>query len=271
MKNIEEIIEMMKKNNPDIKMNYAFKRSLKNKLEVQSYAKLKNTKNKKINIAKSGLFSFKKDWKNIFEKPNFNFIKLLSPVFIWAFAVFWFMNFYWTDLFISEKWNNFNYEVEKIEEATNNKSPIIPFHKGDEQDNSDFKEIKKTENIIIEKKVIQKIVPALEMKKIIPETIIEETESQKKIIIQEKEDFSTNTELLEILWNEEIEENIIDDDILNSVESDFSNDIEDSIIINYDFEDFCNSKEWIIKDNICEYWEVKCNKLDFENNKCDKK
>jgi len=58
MKNIEEL---MKKNNPDIKMDYAFKRSLKNKLEVQSYAKLKNTKNKKINIAKSGLFSFKKD------------------------------------------------------------------------------------------------------------------------------------------------------------------------------------------------------------------
>jgi len=52
MKNIEEIIEMMKKVNPDIKMDYNFKKSLKNKLEVVNYAKIKNTKNKKINIAK---------------------------------------------------------------------------------------------------------------------------------------------------------------------------------------------------------------------------
>jgi hypothetical protein len=53
MKNIEEIIEMMKNINPDIKMDDNFKQSLKNKLEVTSYAKLKNTKNKKVNIAKS--------------------------------------------------------------------------------------------------------------------------------------------------------------------------------------------------------------------------
>ena len=117
MKNIEEIIEMMKKINPDIKMDDNFKKSLKNKLEVVNYAKIKNTKNKKINIAKKWFFSLKKDWKSIFEKPSFNFFKILSPIFVWAFAVFWFFNFYGQDLFILEKWWNFNYEVEKIEEV----------------------------------------------------------------------------------------------------------------------------------------------------------
>jgi archaellum component FlaF (FlaF/FlaG flagellin family) len=82
MKNTEEILHKMQEVNPDVKMDYNFKKSLKNKLEVTSYAKIKNTKNKKVNIAKNGFFSFKKTNSNIFEKPKINFLKIISPIFI---------------------------------------------------------------------------------------------------------------------------------------------------------------------------------------------
>jgi hypothetical protein len=50
---IKKVLLDMEKTNPEIKLDFNFKKSLKNKLEVQSYAKLNNTKNKKVNIAKS--------------------------------------------------------------------------------------------------------------------------------------------------------------------------------------------------------------------------
>lgn len=280
MKNIEEL---MKKNNPDIKMDYAFKRSLKNKLEVQSYAKLKNTKNKKINIAKSGLFSFKKDWKNIFEKPNFNFIKLLSPVFIWAFAVFWFLNFYWTDLFISEKWNNFNYEVEKIgEESLKNslsKEAFSPLKEVEEkirpvsETKIWIKETglveRKVENKIKEKTIIQRKVPVPIIKKLSPRTGTDKFIKENSIVNTEE---ATNTEIIDLLWDTENIDNLEEVDFANPESMwDFSleNDLAENIPEIDFFIKFCEDKKWIIKDNICEYWEVKCNKLDFENNKCN--
>ena len=79
---IRKLLLTMQENNPDIMIDSDFKRALKNKLEIQNYAKLKNTQNKKINIAEKGKLSFKKDAKSIFEKPKFNFFKLLAPVFV---------------------------------------------------------------------------------------------------------------------------------------------------------------------------------------------
>ncbi|MDQ7008954.1 MAG: hypothetical protein Q9M94_01535 [Candidatus Gracilibacteria bacterium] len=66
-------------NNVDFSVidNKEFNKKLKNKVEILSYTKLKNTKNKKINIAKKGFFSFEKDGKNIFEVPEFNSKKLI--------------------------------------------------------------------------------------------------------------------------------------------------------------------------------------------------
>ncbi|MDQ7023426.1 MAG: hypothetical protein Q9M97_08040 [Candidatus Gracilibacteria bacterium] len=51
-------------NNVDFSVidNKEFNKKLKNKVEILTYTKLKNTKNKKINIAKKGFFSFEKDW-----------------------------------------------------------------------------------------------------------------------------------------------------------------------------------------------------------------
>ena len=207
MKKIEEIIEIMKSINPDIKMDENFKKSLKNKLEVTSYAKLKNTKNKKVNIAKSWFFSLKKTNKNIFEKPKINFLKILSPLFVWAFTVFWFFNFYWNNLFITDKWWDFNYKIEKINE---------------------------------------------------------------------------NTEIIDILWNQDIQQNIIEQDLIinNELsESTISDNIDESlqnidlwtVIPEFlEFEEFCNSKNWKILNNICSYWELECSLDDFINNKCDK-
>jgi len=48
---IRKLLLSMEQNNPDITIDSDFKQALKNKLEVQNYAKLKNTENKKINIA----------------------------------------------------------------------------------------------------------------------------------------------------------------------------------------------------------------------------
>jgi len=207
MKKIEEIIEIMKSINPDIKMDENFKKSLKNKLEVTSYAKLKNTKNKKVNIAKPWFFSLKKTNKNIFEKPKINFLKILLPLFIWAFAVFWFFNFYWNNLFITDKWWDFNYKIEKINE---------------------------------------------------------------------------NTKIIDILWDQDIQQNIIEEDLIinNELsESTISDNIDESlqsidlwtIIPEFlEFEEFCNNKNWKILNNICSYWELECSLDDFINNKCDK-
>jgi len=61
--------------------NQDFSKILKNKLEVVTYTKIKNTKNKKINIAKKTFFTFKKDWKNIFEWPKLNYFKILYILF----------------------------------------------------------------------------------------------------------------------------------------------------------------------------------------------
>jgi hypothetical protein len=36
-----------------------------------------------------------------------------------------------------------------------------------------------------------------------------------------------------------------------------------------EFEKFCEDKKWIIKNDICEYGELKCSKINFENNKCN--
>lgn len=86
--------------------NNEFNKNLKNKLEILSYAKLKNTKNKKINIAKKWLFSFYKNWDNIFEKPQFNYTKLiLFIIFIVFLIVLWFL--YLNGLLIL----NFNFPI----------------------------------------------------------------------------------------------------------------------------------------------------------------
>ena len=260
MKNIEKIIEMMKKSNPNIKMDYNFKKSLKNKLEVTSYAKIKNTKNKKINIAKSGFFSLKKDWKNIFEKPNFNFIKLLSPIFIWAFAVFGFMNFYWTDLFISEKWNNFNYEVEKFQEENLSEEKIRPVSEVKIWIQETSLVEKKIENKIKEeKKVIERKVAIPIIQKLSPGT---GTDNFRK-------DEITDTEIIDLLWNgESIEERPVSEAKIWIQETSLSDLVEDIQEID-NFIKFCEDKKWIIKNNICEYWKLKCFKIDFENNKCN--
>jgi len=233
MKNIEEIIEMMKSINPEIKMDWNFKRALKNKLEITAFSKIKNTKNKKINIAKSWFFSFKKDNKNIFEKPKLNFVKILSPIFVWALAVFWFINFYWTDLFISEKWNNFNYEVEK---NIQRKVPVP---------------------------IIKKLSPGTGTDKFIKENSIVNTDNSIK-------DEIINTEIIDLLWNNEsIEEKIrpVSEDRMWNIET----GLEYNNIELFEFEDFCNSKNWEILNNICTYWKVKCSFENFEKNKCDEK
>jgi len=333
MKNIEEIIEMMKSINPDIKMDWNFKRALKNKLEITAFSKIKNTKNKKINKAKSWFFSFKKDNKNIFEKPKLNFIKLLSPIFVWAFAVFWFINFYGQDLFINNNWenynNNFKYEVDRIEEESlnnslstegfsplkvekkiNENSPIMPFHKGDEQVSSDTliienKNIKKVEK----KKIIQrKKEPVIKTKKIIKKEIInkdkkvKEKDKIRKIILENKTEWvlkstdinskkninikkenNINTEIIDLLWDwesgEQMEATNNNSPIIpfhkedEETMQDFpENIIFDEAIPEIDlFVKYCEEKKWIIKNNICEYWNNKCSRKDFENKKCDEK
>ena len=265
MKKIEEIIEMMKSVNPEIKMDYTFKKSLKNKLEVTSYAKLKNTKNKKVNVAESWFFSLKKTNKNIFEKPKTNFLKILSPLFVWAFVAFWFFNFYWNNLFITDKWWDFNYKIEKISEKIDDEIKIRPVS----GTKIGIKETGLMGKKVEEKKSVQKIVPVPKMKKLSPGTGTEE------INIQEENNNSVNTEITDILWN--------DEDTLN-MEINYWNDfvennsivqdswVSDEIFIPEisEFEDFCNSKKWKILNNICTYWELKCSLEDFQNNKCDK-
>ena len=85
---IKKVLLDMEKTNPEIELDFNFKKTLKNKLEVQSYAKLNNTKNKKTNIAKSWVFSFKKSVDNIFKKPKINFFKVFNTLFVSGFAAF---------------------------------------------------------------------------------------------------------------------------------------------------------------------------------------
>lgn len=83
-----------------------FKNKLKNKLEVTSYAQLKNAQNKKVNIAKEWWFSFRKSSESIFVRPKLDIIKIISPLFVWAFASFGFFTYFGWNLFINEDWWN---------------------------------------------------------------------------------------------------------------------------------------------------------------------
>jgi membrane protease YdiL (CAAX protease family) len=67
----------MKDITPEIVPDWEYREAVKNKMEVLSYAKLSNTKNKKINIASKWLFSFFWDGENIFQKPKIRFWKLI--------------------------------------------------------------------------------------------------------------------------------------------------------------------------------------------------
>ena len=115
---IKNLLHTMEQNDPDIVIDSDFRNTLKNKLEIQNYAKLKNTQNKKINIADKWVMSFKKDWESIFEKPKFNFLKLLAPALIWCFGVFWFFHFFWGSLFSVQDWWELEYTPTKIQESS---------------------------------------------------------------------------------------------------------------------------------------------------------
>ena len=113
---IRKVLLWMQESSPNIQINADFKQSLKNKLEVQAYAKIKNTQTKKINIAEQGPLSFKKDAKSIFEKPKLNFFKILSPLFVGAFALFWFFHFFWDNLFTIKGWGELEYIPVQVQE-----------------------------------------------------------------------------------------------------------------------------------------------------------
>ncbi len=99
---IKKILLVMQQQNSNIVIDSKFKQALKNKLEVQAYAKIQNTKNKKLNIAEKGALSFKKDGKSIFGKPRFNFFKMLIPALAGILWVFGFFHFFWWSLFTSQ-------------------------------------------------------------------------------------------------------------------------------------------------------------------------
>lgn len=86
---IREELEKIRKNNSDIKIDWKIKKWLKNKLEIISYTKIKNTKNKKNNIANKWFFSFKQDNKNIFEEPTINYKKIFWFIFVLILIIFW--------------------------------------------------------------------------------------------------------------------------------------------------------------------------------------
>ena len=90
-----------------------------------------------------------------------------------------------------------------------------------------------------------------------------------------KEDKSVNTEIIDLLWNDENieflkEERPVSEETFWMQETGLIN-LEEAVPEIYNFIKFCEDKKWIIKNDICEYWEFKCSKIDFENNKCDEK
>ncbi len=351
---IRKLLISMEKNNPEINIDSDFKQALKNKLEVQNYAKLKNTQNKKINIAEWWTLSFKKDNKSIFKKPSLNFIKILSPIFAWAFALFGFFHFFWDNLFDIESGGELEYNTEKItipispagsEEEINqwdkkntqeiivNKEQIINAWERVTTSQSETKETKTiitkmtiaeriakrnilnkakntkkklqeeddfTKAIIWEMWVKQKVEEPKEQKPIkspLPTSPQERGIEQDKLInatpsIPEwptvnseiKTDNIQNTEIIDILWDENALEwsiewnewmsfsdaSMVSDEIINEENwSDVEQNVPEWDYIEQDlFQKFCDEKKWIIKNNICNYWELQCSQEDFINKKC---
>ena len=118
---------------------------------------------------------------------------------------------------------------------------------------------------------------------------IDETTEQAPIIKEQdikKIDTIQNTEIIDILWDEDALESSVQwnewmifsdtnmmSDNFATEETQNLNNVEQNIpewyYIDEDlFIKFCNEKKGIMKDNICSYWEIQCSREDFTNKKC---
>ena len=333
---IRKLLISMEQNNPEITIDSDFKQALKNKLEVQNYAKLKNTQNKKINIAQKWILSFKKDNKNIFKKPSLNFIKILSPLFVWAFALFWFFHFFWDNLFDIKESGELEYKLEKSplsvspqgrEEANlqwndDSNKKIITEEDIDKVDawttvSISHPEIKETKTSTIKMTIAERIAKSNKNKQVkrVAKKLQEEEDFTKAIVwemwVEKKVEKATeqvptikaqekapnileenidvpsqstqfqnletgsswtetddilNTEIIDILWDEDVLEKSVEwNEAVNFSEPKM---IVDPVPEEDWFKKFCDQKKWIIKDNICTYWEFQCSREDFLNKKC---
>jgi hypothetical protein len=280
---IKKVLLDMEKSNPEIKLDFNFKKSLKNKLEVQSYAKLNNTKNKKINIAKSWFFSFTKSVNNIFEKPKINFFKVFNSLFISAFVAFWMFYYLWWDLLNINNWdvkNNFykiDIELENTDIEVQKEWKIE--YREDKVEADIYKVEDEISNMQEDSNFIKKTEKHNKIKLI----------NRQKIIIVDNSSWwginNTNTEILDFVWdtmnkytcdsNIKSDCNNKDEEVLGEAFSDniifyISNKKDENLNIEKtEFKQFCDNKKWIIKDNTCTYWKIECSLELFEKNECD--
>lgn len=298
---IRKMLLTMEENNPEIIIDSKFKEALKNKLEIQNYAKLKNTQNKQINIAEKWAMSFKKDADSIFEKPKLNILKLLAPVFVWCFGMFWFFHFFWDSLFTVQDGWELEYSVDKqwetspvetslwgegiIEPEKTSQSDLLEIMQGKELknqiENDQEKAVLEMWKIVdsIEEPKKEEIESTNQMKESIAERI--KKRNAEKSIERKEEKQKAEDAFTKILQEELL---LTGDDIVVEEEKNYSSQetstmnienshedelLSDAVEETSPFEWFCEDKWWILADNICTYWETTCSEEDFENNLCE--